>query len=54
MCANDKQEDRKQSLKKKRKRSSEPARTDDADSDAPKKNTKKDGKFKPKKRVSFG
>ncbi|KAF3034873.1 60S ribosomal subunit assembly/export protein [Didymella heteroderae] len=47
-------EDRKQSLKKKRKRNSEPARTDDADAESPKKNTKKDGKFKPKKRVSFG
>ncbi|KAG9201873.1 60S ribosomal subunit assembly/export protein [Epicoccum nigrum] len=41
-------EDRKQSLKKKRKRHSEPARTDDAEAEAPNK-TKKDGKFKPKK-----
>ncbi|KAF3000964.1 60S ribosomal subunit assembly/export protein [Curvularia kusanoi] len=47
-------EDRKQNLKKKKKRHSEPARTDDDDAEAPKKSTKKDGKFKPKKRVSFG
>ncbi|KAF1363785.1 hypothetical protein EJ07DRAFT_151882 [Lizonia empirigonia] len=47
-------EERKQSLKKKRKRNSEPARTDDAESESPKKSSKKDGKFKPKKRVSFG
>ncbi|KZM25188.1 60S ribosomal subunit assembly/export protein [Ascochyta rabiei] len=47
-------EDRKQKLKKKRKRSSEPARADEADTESPKKPSKKDGKFKPKKRVSFG
>ncbi|KAJ8118820.1 hypothetical protein OPT61_g270 [Boeremia exigua] len=47
-------EERKQNLKKKRKRNSEPARTDDAEADEPKRSTKKDGKFKPKKRVSFG
>ncbi|KAJ4340307.1 60S ribosomal subunit assembly/export protein [Didymella glomerata] len=47
-------EERKKSLKKKRKRSSEPAHTDDADTESSKKTTKKDGKFKPKKRVSFG
>ncbi|KAF3053657.1 60S ribosomal subunit assembly/export protein [Didymella keratinophila] len=47
-------EERKQNLKKKRKRNSEPARTNDADTESPKKTSKKDGKFKPKKRVSFG
>jgi 60S ribosomal subunit assembly/export protein LOC1 len=44
-------------LKKKRKRNSEPARTDDADTETPDKsnNKKKEGKaFKPRKRVSFG
>ncbi|KAF9701936.1 hypothetical protein EKO04_000057 [Ascochyta lentis] len=47
-------EERKQNLKKKRKRNSEPAPTDAADAESSKKPSKKDGKFKPKKRVSFG
>jgi len=52
------QEERKQNLKKKRKRNSEPAHTEDAETETPKKSGKKDGKFKPakkpSKRVSFG
>ncbi|KAF2129066.1 hypothetical protein P153DRAFT_341534 [Dothidotthia symphoricarpi CBS 119687] len=44
-------EDRKQSLKKKRKgRHSDPARTEDMENEPP----KDKGKFKPRKRVSFG
>ncbi|KAJ4335966.1 60S ribosomal subunit assembly/export protein [Ascochyta clinopodiicola] len=49
-------EERKKNLKKKRKRGSESARdgADDAETESTKKSSKKDGKFKPKKRVSFG
>ncbi|OAL55304.1 hypothetical protein IQ07DRAFT_638995 [Pyrenochaeta sp. DS3sAY3a] len=44
-------EERKQDLKKKRKRHSEPAKGEDVENEAPE---KKSGKFKPRKRVSFG